>query len=62
MATNDRPLRSLKEAEHKADHYGLVIGALHTYCTELIDYVPDNEYLIGAAHPEPGVLLRRLLL
>jgi len=62
MATNDRPLGSLEEAECEANHYGSVVGALCAYCAELVDYVPNDEYLIRAAHPEPGVLPRRLLM
>src|SRR6267142_1243805 len=60
MATNNGPLRSLKEAERKTDNYGSVIGALRAYHTELVDYIPDDKYLIGQARPEPGDLPRRL--
>jgi len=59
MATNEGPLKSLEEAECKVDSYGAVIGALHTYRVELVDYVPDDEYLIGQAHPELRNLSRR---
>jgi len=59
MATNEGPLKSLEEAECKVDSYGAVIGALHAYRVELVDYVPDDEYLIGQAHPEPRNLPRR---
>src|SRR6267142_3955395 len=47
MATNDGPLKSLKEAECKVDSYGAVVGALRAYRIELVDYIPDDKYLIG---------------
>src|SRR6267142_5253951 len=59
MATNDGPLKSLKEAECEVDSYGAVVGALHAYRVELVNYVPDDKYLIGQAHPEPRNLPRR---
>ena len=61
MATNEGPLGSLEAAEHKTDNYGSVVGALHAYCTELVNYVPNDEYLIGQAHPAPEDLPRRSL-
>jgi len=59
MATNDGPLKSLKEAECEVDSYGAVVRALHAYHIELVNYIPNNKYLIGQAHPEPRDLPRR---
>jgi len=59
MATNEGPLKSLDEAECEVDSYGAVVGALHAYRVELVNYVPDDKYLIGQAHPEPRNLPRR---
>jgi len=61
MATNEGPLKSLKEVECKVNQYGEVVGALHAYRIELVDYIPDDEYLIGQVHPEPRDLPRRSL-
>jgi len=62
MATNEGPLGSLEEAEREADQYGSVVGALHAYHAELVNYIPDDEYLIGQVHPAPGDLSRSLPL
>src|SRR6266850_2020988 len=59
MATNEGPLGSLEEAEREVDSYGAVVGALRAYRTELVDYVPADEYLIRQAPPAPGDLPRR---
>jgi len=53
MATNEGPLRSLEAAERKTDNYGSVVGALRAYHAELVDYIPDDKYLIRQAHPAP---------